>query len=232
MHPIVQWVLGILGVIILFTLLLCLCCCCCLKWLIARDEKRSRIQQEKEQQQRLKQQEILQNFLELQQRMTFEKRSQQFLEQRCTNPIRSMYARHEEENILPRVTIRKENIVPEVNRVTIRKEKIATTVKEVNYPFKNLGFSTKEGIRMEFRLYQNKEVAMKAATQTSKGKRPVHHKPHKIGDRYHFHPKGHTIETENGPTNIHFMYGNKILDESVFQSEAGAGISVLGNSNH
>lgn len=164
---------------------------------VDEDKRRRETWYEEQRQKRLQIEK--QNRLE-QQRTILEKRRQQILEQERINRLQATKVL-----VKPRAEVHKENI--------------AIGSKEVNYPFKSFGVSTKEGIRMEFRLYDSKKVAMKAAKQASNGNNPVRHKPHKMGDRYHYHPKGHTIETEEGPTNIHFMYGERIYDQSLFQSD-------------
>ena len=85
-----------------------------------------------------------------------------------------------------------------------------------NYQFKSLGYSMKNGTRMEFRLYNSKYEAMMAAMQSSGGQTPIHHKPHKKGDRCHFHVSSHTMKTKRGRNNVHFMYGDKLMDLSPF----------------
>lgn len=91
-----------------------------------------------------------------------------------------------------------------------------------NHPFQSKGSSMKDGIRMEFRLYNSENEARMAAMQSSNGKTPIHHPPHKRGDRCHFHVSYHTLKTKQGPKNVHFMYGDQHWDLSPFQSESGS----------
>lgn len=79
---------------------------------------------------------------------------------------------------------------------------------EKNY--RPMGSSIKNGVKMEFRLYYTKKEAMTAAMKLSKGTTPIHHKPHKTGDYYHFHVSCHTMTNRGRKNNIHFMYGPKL----------------------
>ena len=115
-----------------------------------------------------------------------------------------------------------------IRRMTLeeREEEEEEEEEEEDYYF--LGSSIKEGILMEFRLYDSKEAAMNAAAQISNGEEPIHHPPHKSGDRYHYHVSGHTLDTDTEPRNIHFMYGDRIYeidfepdsDETDFESDS------------
>ena len=101
-------------------------------------------------------------------------------------------------------------------RTYIQRHGFDVIEEKENYKFKSLGSSMKNGIRMEFRLYNSKHEAKMAAMQSSKGETPIHHLPHKKGDRCHFHVSCHTMKTKRGLENVHFMYGDKLLDLSPF----------------
>lgn len=70
----------------------------------------------------------------------------------------------------------------------------------------------------EYRIYSNIWQAWFYARLLSYMRKPIHHPPHAPGMRFHFHSYNHdTVTTERGETNIHFLYGDEITDESLFE---------------
>jgi len=80
--------------------------------------------------------------------------------------------------------------------------------------------SYRDGVRYEYRIYPSVEIAWYYARLSSWGWKPVHHPPHKPGDRSHFHSHDKHVNTSTGPANIHFSYGDPI-QEHLFERITG-----------
>ena len=84
----------------------------------------------------------------------------------------------------------------------------------------------KNGVWLVFRLYPSVDEARRRARRASAGFLPrIHHGLHKQGDRFYFHPYGHTVVRLNGRgesrrENIYFMYARSIIDQQVLQRYA------------